>query len=473
MVHQVISGEEAWRQQQANPQAKWPTRAAPERLSPLAEPATGPLFELTGQEKVFCIGSCFAREIEEALQRRGLDVLSLRREFPRSANRAVTDRNMFNKYNVGTILNELRWALSEPGTYRHEQVLMSAPGDLLVQDFQLKGQAYAEEWGLAVAFREAFNRFFATIAQADVVVLTLGLSEAWYDRHTQLYLNAAPTEHMVSVFPGRFELHVLDVASTSAMLDEIDAILKAHLQPGFKLLLTVSPVPLAATFRDQDVLVANSYSKSVLRACVDAFVHQRPHAYYFPSYEFVTLSHPDLVWRGDDFRHVDPQFVDYLMASVLSGLQGPRTAADPARAAARHKLLSTKLPEPPRWGSGVLTRWWHRLHKAWVQQRRQFVQTRKTLRGHLDRWDGQRLQGWAYDERHTRPVEVCLWVDDQPWVTTLADQERADVAKVFGPERLYSGFSVSLANLPAGGQTLTLRVGKTALKTIPLSAEAS
>ena len=467
MAHQVISGEEAWRHYLGNPWAKWPTRDNPDRLSPLAEPATGPLFGLTGQEKVFCIGSCFAREIENTLARLGFDVLSLRREFPRSPNRGLPDRNMFNKYNVGTILNELRWALSAPGSYRHEDVLVSVPNDLLVQDFQLQGEAYAEEWGFAVAFREAFNRFFATIAQADVVVLTLGLSEAWFDSVTGLYLNAAPTPHMVSAHPGRFELHVLDAEATQAMLAEIDAILRAHLKPDFKLLITVSPVPLIATFRDQDVLVANTYSKSVLRACVDGFVHARPHARYFPSYEFVTLSHPTLVWREDDFRHVDPKFVDYLMASVLGGLEGLEAQAEAARAQARTHLLTNKLPRASLWAGGP-ARWWRSLHQAWVRQKRQLVQARKTLRGHLDRWDGHRLQGWAYDERHTRPVEVSLWVDGQPWANSMADQERADVAHAFGPERLHSGFTFALADLPSDAKVLTLRVGETVLKTMPL-----
>ncbi|WP_396269672.1 GSCFA domain-containing protein [Ideonella sp.] len=468
MAHQVIPGEQARQFYRTNPWAKWPTRDKPDRLSPLAEPATGPLFGLSGREKVFCIGSCFAREIEETLDRRGFEVLSLRRDFPRSPNRGLPDRNMFNKYNVGTVLNELRWALEAPGSYRHEDVLLNAPHNQLVQDLQLQGEAYAEEWGFAVAFREAFNRFFATIAQADVVVLTLGLSEAWFDRQTELYLNAAPTEHMVAAYPGRFELHVLDVAATAAMLDEIDAILQAHLKLDFKLLITVSPVPLASTFRDQDVLVANTYSKAVLRACVDGFVQQRPHARYFPSYEFVTLSHPELVWRADDFRHVDTQFVDYLMASVLNGVEGLEAEATQSRAAVRQKLLASKHPSSSLWAGGW-ARWWQRLRQVWKSHRKQQRLARKTVRSHLDRWDGRRLQGWVYDERHTQAVEISVWVNDALWIKTLADEERVDVADAFGPERLHCGFLITLTALPPGAKVLTLRVGDVLLKTIPLN----
>jgi hypothetical protein len=50
---------------------------------------------------------------------------------------------------------------------------------------------------------------------------------------------------------------------------------------------TVSPVPLYLTFSGEDIIVANTYSKSVLRAACDAVENSREHVDYFPSY--VTL----------------------------------------------------------------------------------------------------------------------------------------------------------------------------------------
>ena len=379
---------------------------------------------------------------------------------------------MFNKYNVGTILNELRWALDPAAhPYRHEDVLVNTPDDLLVQDYQLRGEAWAEERGTAMAFREAFNRFFASIREADVVVLTLGLSEAWFDTATGLYLNAAPSEDKVRRHGSRFELHVLDSAMTLAMLEDIDALLVRHLRPGFKLLLTVSPVPLVSTFRDQDVLVANSYSKSVLRACCDAFLVKRPHARYFPSYEFVTLSDPSYVWSLKDFRHVDPKFVDYLMASVLSGLGGAAPQADQRRTQARQRLLEQRGPgavaaDLPLWARlrGRLGGGAERLvHALGLHRRRP-----PRVRAYLDRWDGNALAGWAFDENDAQPVLVTVRVDGQVVAERRADDERQDVATTLGLDHLRSGFHVHLPALPPGARELTLHVGGRLLKSIAL-----
>jgi hypothetical protein len=74
---------------------------------------------------------------------------------------------------------------------------------------------------------------------------------------------------------------------------------------------------MSATFTDKDVIVANTDSKATLRAAAAAFVEQRAHAHYFPSYEMVTHSDPRLAWRPDRLHvglnmiaHVVSTFVD-------------------------------------------------------------------------------------------------------------------------------------------------------------------
>ncbi|WP_374674080.1 GSCFA domain-containing protein [Ideonella sp.] len=475
MAIEVIPAEQAWATYRRNTLARWPTREQPDRLSPLAAPQARQVFGLTGSERVFCIGSCFAREIENALVALGFDVLSVMREFPRSPNRQRSDRGMLNKYNTATILNELRWAFGEGPAYRHEDVLVGLPGDTLLQDLQLSGPWYAEEPVHAHAFRDAFNAFFRRIAEADVVVLTLGLSEVWKDAATGLYLNHAPTEAMVAAWPGRFSLHVLDAQETLAQLEAIDALLGRHLRPGWRLLLTVSPVPLWSTFRDQDVLLANTYSKAVLRTCAEQFTVGRPHVSYFPSYEFVTLSEPALVWREDDFRHVDPRFVDLIMASVMAqyGLGGGAPA----------KLLADSrdrvLRRAPGAGQAVgwrarWQRWLYRLGR-WRRDRRTAQAARlaaRQVQGHVERWDGRWLTGWAFDPQSARPVPVQLWLDGELVAERPAADERADVAQAHGPAALHSGFRLDLdALLPASrrpGAELVVQAGPLRLKTLSL-----
>jgi hypothetical protein len=70
-------------------------------------------------------------------------------------------------------------------------------------------------------------------------------------------------------------------------------------------ILTVSPVPLAATFTGRDVLVANMYSKSVLRAVAEEIRARFDFVDYFPSYESVMLSPRATTWEEDGVHVAD------------------------------------------------------------------------------------------------------------------------------------------------------------------------
>lgn len=317
MSIEIISGDEAWRNLVGNKTGKWPVYGKEERLYPVATPSTTPKFQIQPSDRIFCIGSCFAREIEQALKRLNFEVTSIIRDLPQSENRKGADAGMFNKYTIASILNELKWVLDPSTPYSDDAVLVeNASG--LYEDYQLSGSNYSDTLANASAFRAAFNRSYAAIKDADVVVVTLGLSEAWLDRSTGLYLNVAPSRHLVKKHPGRFELVVLDYEESLSKLEELYALLQDKLKPGFRMLITVSPVPLLATFRDQDVLVANAYSKAVLRAAVEKFHMRKSNVSYFPSYEFVTLSNPTTVWGDVDYRHVDRYFVEHIMGSVVA-----------------------------------------------------------------------------------------------------------------------------------------------------------
>lgn len=475
MAIEVIPAEQAWATHRRNTLARWPTRKQPDRLSPLAAPQAPRPFGLTGSERVFCIGSCFAREMEHALDRLGFDVLSLKRDFPASPNRKQSDRRMLNKYNVASIHNELRWAFGEGAPYRHEDVFVGLPGDSLLQDMQLAGYWYAEEPAHAHAFRDAFNAFFRRVAEADVVVIALGLSEVWKDGLTGLYLNEAPDETLVAAWPGRFALHVLDAQETLAHLEAVDALLGRHLRPGWRMLISVTPVPLYATFRDQDVLLANTYSKAVLRTCVEQFLIGRPHVSYLPSHELVLLSEPRLMWGTEDFRHVDPSVVDLIMASAVAqhGLRGEASAK--LLADSRDRVLRRAPGEAGAAGWATpWQRWLYRLGR-WRRERRAARAARQAARqvqGHVERWDGRWLVGWVFDPRASGPVSLRLLLDGALLSEQPAGIERADVAQAHGPAALHSGFEIDLAALlPASrreGAELVVQAGPLTLKTLSL-----
>jgi len=128
-----------------------------------------------------------------------------------------------------------------------------------------------------------------TLLKTDVLILTLGLSEVWYDKQTGEPLWRALTRRHYD--PARHVFRVESMQDTKAHLAKIEQIRRAHL-PRLKVVYTVSPVRLTATFRPVSAITANSVSKAILRAALDEFLRDNAdrvnrELFYFPSYEIV------------------------------------------------------------------------------------------------------------------------------------------------------------------------------------------
>src|SRR3546814_16921003 len=89
----------------------------------------------------------------------------------------------------------------------------------------------------------------------------------------------------------------------SATVDQVVSVLSGALEelkkrnPDVKVVITVSPVPMAQTFTDSDVFAANTYSKSVLRVASEALKGNFEFVDYFPSYEMVMSSPRAMTWE--------------------------------------------------------------------------------------------------------------------------------------------------------------------------------
>jgi len=80
-----------------------------------------------------------------------------------------------------------------------------------------------------------------------------------------------------------------------------------------KILLTVSPVPLVATYEKRHVLVSNTVSKSVLRVAADEVERAFDNVIYFPSYEIITSPANSGKYYQDDLRRVTDIGIDHVM----------------------------------------------------------------------------------------------------------------------------------------------------------------
>jgi hypothetical protein len=265
-------------------------------------PAIEPKFQFEPGATIFTIGSCFARNIEDHLA--GYDVPTLRFSVP-PAEWPSRPNCVLNEYNAGTIAQRIERAFS--GAEAAPETVLQVEGgfrDLLLPTH------IPVTWERAFERRAEIDALYAELPEADVVVVTLGLVEAWIDTTTGTYITTAPPRPRSP--EGRFELQVMDVDTASPLLEQAIGLMTSR---GINVIVTVSPVPLYTTFSGEDAIVANTFSKAVLRVCASRLARD-PHVDYFPAYEMV-------LWEGrkayeDDNIHVRDEAVERVTRALLA-----------------------------------------------------------------------------------------------------------------------------------------------------------
>ncbi|WP_264479549.1 GSCFA domain-containing protein [Roseobacter weihaiensis] len=158
---------------------------------------------------------------------------------------------------------------------------------------------------------------YRALKEADVLVFTLGLTEAWQDIESGIEFAICP-----GVAAGEFDAarhSFVNHGFQSTYKNLKSAVqLARRLNPRLKVLLTVSPVPLTATASGEHVLTASSLSKSVLRAVADQMKTISPHVDYFPSYEIITQPAFRGMFFDPNMRTVTGSGVGFVMESFFS-----------------------------------------------------------------------------------------------------------------------------------------------------------
>ena len=168
----------------------------------------------------------------------------------------------------------------------------------------------AEDYGVDETVRLKTKKAFQ---ETDFFILTLGLSEVWEDIETgEIFWRAVPVDKFDE---NRHRFRVLSMSETKLQISKIYSIIRKNI-PTAKVLFTLSPVPLAATFRQISCISANSISKSILRASLDEFLRESngdlgENLFYFPSYEVIS----ELFYEKyeNDCRHPQPEIIELIM----------------------------------------------------------------------------------------------------------------------------------------------------------------
>ena len=166
----------------------------------------------------------------------------------------------------------------------------------------------------------AVRKMFETL---DVFVFTLGLTECWISR-----LDGAAFPLCPGVEGGTFDdkrhmfynQTVEDVTGDmTRFIDDLKTV-----NPAARIMLTVSPVPLAATAVPQaHVLESTTYSKSVLRVAAEQLSRRFEHVQYFPSYEIITGAYNRGRYYADDLRSVTEEGVSHVMRLFIKYATDP------------------------------------------------------------------------------------------------------------------------------------------------------
>ena len=297
------------------------------------DPVVQAAFTIGRQTPIATCGSCFAQHISRVLLQRGYRYLVTEpapEGDPDPGSYGVFPARTGNIYTVRQLLQTFTRAY---GLFHPADVAWRREDGAWVDPF--RPQVRAAGFDTIEALENDRKRHFASVRamfeDCEVFVFTLGLTEAWIRESDGAVFPLAPG--VAGGEPGPdYAFHNMGVDEMVGDLREFIRRLRV-VNPGVRLILTVSPVPLVATYEPQHVLTATTYSKAALRVAAEMVARSEEGVCYFPSYEIVTGPQARGRYFAEDLRSVTEDGVERVMGVF-----------------ARHFL--GEAPSPPTPGQG-------------------------------------------------------------------------------------------------------------------------
>lgn len=254
-----------------------------------------PKFAISRETRILTAGSCFAQHVGRVLNASGFCVIdtepmpdSCPVELQRQYGYGLYSARYGNLYSVRQFLQLLQEAYdlfvpAEPVWERDGRYYDALRPSIEPQGYETAKHVQTARKAHLAAVRDA-------VEQAQVVIFTLGLTEAWEHIESGTIYPTAPGTIAHSMDNATFSFRNFRAREISEDFAAVRALIKAR-SPEVQFILTVSPVPLTATATPQHVLPATVYSKSVLRTVCGELYEDFDDVDYFPSYEIVA-SHP-------------------------------------------------------------------------------------------------------------------------------------------------------------------------------------
>ncbi len=281
----------------------WPNPSAPE---PHGRPLYGELpfakrlKSITKSTPIGSAGSCFAQEIMKHLK-------SLNYNYVMTEPNDCASANWGPQYNAVAFQQTVEWSFGlreRPSLVWKEGVSADEYSDPFRE-----GVIYKDLSEVSTNLKSHRRAAREALETSEVFILTVGLNEVWWLGQTDTILARFPRK--LSSFFVRNE--VLTIEQNVIALQGAFDILRSF-NPKIKMIVTVSPVPLYATFQadDMHVVVATQQAKAILRLAIEKFAKQNLDSVsYFPAMETVLWCTKN-PW-DDDRRHVSREAVSNVM----------------------------------------------------------------------------------------------------------------------------------------------------------------
>jgi len=280
------------------------------------------------QTKIATGGSCFAQHIGRALIERGANFMDLetKPEFIKTSEMTKWGYGLYScRYgNIYTARQLLQLFYEAFDKRKPADYIWEKEGnffDALRPSIEPIGHSSKSE---IKELRSAhLGRVKKMFEDLDIFVFTLGLTESWVNKQDETVYPTAP-----GVICGEFdkEKYYYKNFSYTEVYSDLKIFINElqKINKGARIILTVSPVPLAATASKDHVLVASSYSKSVLRSVAGDLSTRFDSVIYFPSYEIVSSHVGKGFFYEKDLRSVNQKGVEYVMSHFFSNSNIPK-----------------------------------------------------------------------------------------------------------------------------------------------------
>lgn len=296
-------------------------RRAISHLEPYrVDPVVAPKFIIQNSDLVSTAGSCFAQHISRKLSALGFNYyvpeqgLHLNPVDRLKDGYGVFSARFGNIYTIRQLLQlfeeafEIR-AKSESLWFKNNGIYVD-PFRSGIDFSEMSQDEILKDRQLHLGcVREMF-------LNSDVFIFTLGLTESWINSVSGDVFPLAPGVSGGSYDPTIYQFVNFNIDDSRDDLRLFLHQLK-NINSKIKVLLTVSPVPLVATFENCHVLTATTYSKSVLRVVAEIVKQEFDWVDYFPSYEIITGSFNWGKYYEHDLRQINNRGVTHVMRCFL------------------------------------------------------------------------------------------------------------------------------------------------------------